>query len=685
MSTSSDSQPTAPKRELAAIMFSDIAGYTAIMGRDEHQAMHALAAHRELLRSLLPRFNGRLIGEIGDGTLSSFQSAVDAVSCAREIQTVPRNHSDLHLRIGIHIGDVVFTHNTVLGDGVNVASRIHGLAPPGGICISANVYDEIRNKPGIRAKDLGKKKLKNVSRPIRVYALALTPAVERPKRKPVSMRWAAIAAGVGALALAAVVYGVSRWRSLMWGLEGQPAVEKRAIRSIAVLPLNNFSGDPNQEYFADGMTEELTADLAKISALRVISRTSVMQFQGENRKSVSEIARELNVDAVVEGSVLRIGDKVRITAQLIDALADKHLWAQSYERDSRDVLALQDEVASAIARQINIELTSDEQARLASARPVNQQAYDALLKGMYYLRKHTPEGDTEAGEYFNQAIKIDPKFAKAYAALAGFYVVEVAGSLSLSPREVMPKAREAAEKALELDDTLADAHVVVGRIKFSYDFDWPGGEAELQRAIALDPNSALAHSWYGWLLTMEGRFDQGEAEFERASELDPLHLSFILNVGLPPMFQGQFEKATEQVRKVLAMDPSFGFAYFDLGRIDIASGKPAEAIVDLGKTGTLRTWSTLMGSLGYAYAASGKRQEAEKLIDELSHRPYPPPDTIAIIYLGLGDKDRALEWLGKAYQDRSYNLIFLKVDHSWDPLRLNPRFIELLKKVGLEK
>ena len=684
MSTSSDSQPTAHKRELAAIMFSDIAGYTSIMGRDEHQAMRALAAHRELLRSLLPRFNGRLVSETGDGTLSSFQSAVDAVSCAREIQAALGDDGDLHLRIGIHVGDVVFTNNTVLGDGVNVASRIHGLAPPGGICISANVYDEIRNKPGMRAKDLGEKKLKNVSRPIRVYALALVPAVERPTQKTVGKRWGAIAAGVGALTLAAVVYGVARWRSFGPRPGGQPAAENRIIRSIAVLPLNNFSGDPNQEYFADGMTDELTTDLAKISALRVISRTSVMQFEGEHRKPVPEIARELNVDAVVEGSVLRIGDKVRITAQLIDAAADKHLWAESYERDSRDVLALQDEVASAIARQINIELTPDEQARFASARPVNQQAHDALLKGLYNLRKHSPEGDTEAGEYFSQAIRIDPKFAEAYAALAGFYVVAAAGSLSLSPREVMPKAREAAEKALELDDSLAAAHVVVGRIKFSYDFDWSGGEAELQRAITLDPNSAPAHSWYGWLLTMEGRFDQGEAEFERASELDPLHLSFILNVGLPLMFRGQFDKAIEQVSKVLAMDPNFGFAYFDLGKIDIASGKPAEGIVELQKTGSLRSWSTLIGYLGYAYAASGRRDEAKKLIDELSHRRYAAPDAIAIIYLGLGDKEGALEWLSKAYQDRSYNLIFLKVDHSWDPLRFDPRFIDLLKKVGLD-
>ena len=285
-------------------------------------------------------------GEIGDGTLSSFHSAVDAVNCAREIQSSLTSDSELRIRIGIHVGDVVFTENTVVGDGVNVASRIHELAPPGGSCISERVYEEIRNKPEFQVKDLGEKKLKNVARPIRAYALTVVDAGQARSARgraagvaKSTTKGRALAVGVGALLVAAAV--IATVRSKWFAPAEQSVARTRAISSIAVLPLDNFSGDPNQEYFADGLTDELTTDLATISALRVISRGSVMRYKGAQRPPTPEIARLLNVDAVVEGSVMRLGDKVRVTAQLIDAPADRHLWAKSYEHDSRDVLALQ--------------------------------------------------------------------------------------------------------------------------------------------------------------------------------------------------------------------------------------------------------------------------------------------------------------------------------------------------------
>ena len=673
-----------PTRELAAIMFSDIAGYTAIMGRDERKALRALDDHRELLRSILPRFNGLMVGEIGDGTLSSFHSALDAVNCALAAQAALQD-DPLQLRIGIHLGDVVFSNNTVLGDGVNVASRIHALASPGAICISANVYDAIRNKPEIRVKDLGEQKLKNVDRPIRVYTLAATTIPEQPRTERTT-RWTtrALAAGVGVLLIAALAYGIGRWRSSPPGSAEQPATQTRVIRSIAVLPLENFSGDPAQEYFADGMTEELTTDLAKISALRVISRTSVMQFKGEHRKPLPEIARLLNVDAVVEGSVLRVGDKVRITAQLIDAPADKHLWAESYERNSRDVLTLQDEVAAAIARQINIELTPDEQARFANARPVNPQAHEDVLKGFYYLNKRTEDGMRSAMDNFSQAVKEDPEYAPAYLGVATSYAAPNFGVTTIPPREAMQKARAAAERSLELDGNLAETHLVLAYIKFRYDFDWRGAEAEFQRTIALDPSSAEAHSGYGLFLTMEGRFDEAEAQFERASELDPLNLSIVVDTSLPLGLQGRSEAALTQSLKALEMDPNFDFAHFSVGMSEIRKGRPAEGIVEMEKARGLRNWPEFMARLGYVYAASGKRDEAVKLIDELSRRQYPSPVWIAVIYLGLGDKDRAFEWLGKAYEERSPDLMWLKVDPSYDPVRSDPRFIQLLKKVGLD-
>jgi TolB-like protein/class 3 adenylate cyclase len=409
----------AAKHELAAIMFSDIAGYTAIMERDEPQAMRALAEHRELLRELLPKFNGRMLGEIGDGTLSSFHSASEAVNCARELQSAVKNSPDWQLRIGIHLGEVLFTDDNAWGDGVNIASRIHALAPAGSICVSATVYDQIRNKPGMAARDLGQKTLKNVGRPIGVYLLSGNPDIAAAAGSSVRvnlriLRMAVWSAGAIAVLLLAYFAGLRRFIAASIS---NPSESLHHIRSIAVLPLDNYSGDPNQEYFADGMTDELTTDLTTISRLRVISRGSVMQFKGERRPPTPEIAKLLNVDAVVEDSVLRIGDRVRVTAQLIDASQDKHLWAKSYERDSRDVLALQDEVASAIAKEINVELTPAEQTRLTSAPVISPEAHDAYLKGRYFFSRPSDENLKKAISEFEESARLDPTFAPAYSGL----------------------------------------------------------------------------------------------------------------------------------------------------------------------------------------------------------------------------------------------------------------------------
>ncbi|MFZ0890526.1 MAG: hypothetical protein WA005_18955, partial [Candidatus Binataceae bacterium] len=485
---------------------------------------------------------------------------------------------------------------------------------------------------------------------------------------------------------AALAYGVARWKSSAPGSAEQPAPQARVIRSIAVLPLDNFSGDPSQEYFADGMTDELTTDLAKISALRVISRGSVMQYKGAHRPPTPEIAKLLNVDAVVEGSVVRSGNKVRITAQLIDAPADKHLWADSFERDSRDVLALQDELASAIARQINIELTPNEQVRLASARSVNPQAHEAYLKGRYYLSSYTEERVKKAIEQFELAIKVDPNFALPYTGLADAY--DFGDDWYFPGNEVMPKAKAAVEKALQLDDSLAEAHASLGPILYSYDFDWAGGERELRRAIELNPSYAYAHDQYDWLLMSQGRFDDAVAEGKRASELDPLSAGVTNDVGLPLMFQAKYEAAKEQFHKALELDPSFYFAQWALGWTDMQAGKADKAILELEKARAMDSPPFVAAWLGYAYAAAGERGKAQAILAELnqmSSRRFVSPFCAAIIYLGLGDKEQALDGLDKAYETRSSWLCLLKVDKAYDPLRSEPRFIALLKKVGLDK
>ncbi len=307
-----------------------------------------------------------------------------------------------------------------------------------------------------------------------------------------------VAAGGAAMLIAALGYGIARWRSSAPSSLPPLATRPRVIRSIAVLPLDNFSGDPNQEYFSDGLTDELTTDLATVSALRVISRGSAMQFKGGHRPPTPEIAKLLNVDAVVEGSVMRVGDKVRITAQLIDAPDDQHLWAKSYERDSKDVLAMQDEVALAIAHEINVELTPDEQARFANAHTVDPQAHEAYLKGRYFLNEPTEERITKAIEQFELAIKTDPNFALPYTGLADAY--SWGQDLYFPANEVMPKAKVAAEKAVRLDDSLAEAHASLAFISWQYEFDWARGEGEYRRAIELNPNYAEAHHQYGFLL-----------------------------------------------------------------------------------------------------------------------------------------------------------------------------------------
>lgn len=693
MTIPSDTLAANPTRELAAIMFSDIVGYTAIMGRDEQRAMRALAAHRELLRSILPRFNGRLIGEIGDGTLSSFHSAVDAVNCAREIQASLASDSELRIRIGIHVGDVVFTEKTVLGDGVNVASRIHELAPPGGSCISERVYEEIRNKPEFQVKDLGEKKLKNVARPIRVYALTAVDAPGQPAPGLAAgvgksmAKHRTLMVGAGALLLVAIIAGIATLRRFAPSSAGPPATKPPGVRSIAVLPLENLSGDPAQEYFADGMTDELITDLAKISGLRVISRTSVMKFKGEHREQLPEIARALNVDTIVEGSVLRVGDKVRITAQLIDAPNDKHLWAESYERDTRDVLTLQDEVASTIARQIDVALTPNEQAHLAKPRPVNPDAFEACLKGRYFLEKQTGEGFQKGREYFEQAIKIAPDFAPGYVGLGAYYVA--AADFFLSNQEAMPKAKKLLAMALRLDGTNADAHSWLGTIDQFYDYDWVAAEAEHRRAIELAPGSADTHARYGYVLMWQARFDEAERELKLAQLLDPLSPWNSVTMGSLFIFRGDYTKALEQCRKAVEIDPNFWPAYsYCFGLSYDLMGNHGQGLKAFEKGAAIEPGPWSVAFLGRGYASSGNREQARKVIGQLNHLPaqmYVAPCAPALVYVALGENSTALDLLEKAYQERSGCVTNLKVLPGFDPLRSDPRFIALLKKVGLDK
>ncbi len=460
---------------------------------------------------------------------------------------------------------------------------------------------------------------------------------------------------------------------------------REAISSLAVLPLENVSRDPEQEYFVDGMTEALISDLAKIGGLKVISRTSVMRYKATT-KSLPEIARELNVDAVVEGSVLRVGDRVRITAQLIHAATDKHLWAESYDRDLRDVLRLQSEVARTIAQEIKVTLTPQEHARMAEARPINPEAYQAYLKGRFYWNKRTPDGLQKAVEYFEQAVALDPAWPLGYAGLADAYLV-MPNYAPVRPSEAIPKARAAAAKALEMDESLAEAHATMALIATTYDWNWPTAEREFQRALALSPNYATAHLWYALYFRNMGRHDEAIKEITKAQELDPLSLLIGVNVGLAHYFAGDLEQAETWLRKTLEFGPDFAFAHMYLARILFLQGRLAEAITEARQAVRLSNNDPYYAAtLGYLGAKAGQADEARRILDELAARSteaYVAPIHFALVHAGLDERDRMFEWLERAYQERDVLLTFTLPDPLLAPMRTDPRFAELVRRVGL--
>lgn len=472
---------------------------------------------------------------------------------------------------------------------------------------------------------------------------------------------------------------------LVWFGEGKLRERLRPgaphIQSLAVLPLQNFSGDPAQDYFADGMTEELTADLSKIRAVRVISRTSAMRYKGAN-KSLPEIARELSVDGIIEGSVQRVGDRVKITAQLIHAPSDTHVWAESYEGNLGDVLALQDDVARSIANEVKVKLTPPELTRLTSSRAVNPEAYDAYLKGRYYWRKRTEESEKKGLEYFQQAVALDPGYAQGYSGVADSYIVLGAHG-HLRMQDTFPKARAAAMKALDLDEGLAEAHVSLGTVKTFYDWDWTGSEREFRRALELQPNYSTAHHWYAHYLVAVGRVDEAVAEMKRARELDPFGITVNIWLATTLYYSRQYDQAIEQYRQTLELYPDWSDLHNPIANCYAAKGQLGEAVGEWEKVMRLQGENQLADSLRQAYATSGYTGYLRKQLDHLNAQAKAAgPLDFAYTYARLGDKEHALEWLEKAYNERD-PWLYLKAEPVLDGLRSEPRFKDILRRMGL--
>ena len=507
------------------------------------------------------------------------------------------------------------------------------------------------------------------------FVAPTAPAPSSPRRLPGWHLWTLTGAALVLASIGAVIW-------LLQSRAPQPAL----IRSLAVLPLENLSGDTSQEYFADGMTDELIATLGQISALRVISRTSVMPYK-RARKSLPQIARELNVDAVVEGTVLRSGGQVRITAQLIEARADKHLWSETYDGDLRDTLTLQNKVARAIAEQIRINLNAQEQATLTHGKVVDPQAHEAYLKGRYFWNKRTGDDLKKAVEYFSQAIERDPNYAQAYSGLADSYALLGDWEYGvLAPTEALPRAKAAAVKALQLDDTLGEAHTSLAFCLDVFDWDWKSADTEFRRAIELNPGYATAHHWYAWHLSLLGKNDEAIAEMRKAQSVDPL--SLIINAELAELLliTHFIDQSIDQSRKTIEMDASFPLAHNQLGVAYLQQQRRDEAIAELQKAVQLSAGNpTCTANLARAYAVWGARNEALQLLGDLkkSRGSYSNASEIAIVYAALGDKDQALNWLDKAYWERFNPSVLLRP--GFDPLRADPRFEDLERRVGLSR
>ena len=484
------------------------------------------------------------------------------------------------------------------------------------------------------------------------------------------------------LLLLAALTGIAVW----YRKSSSPPLAQESLRpieSLAVLPLEELSGDPEQDYFAEGMTDELITDLAQIKALRVISRTSVMLYKGVHRP-LRDIARELNVDAVVEGTVLRSGTRVRITAQLIYAPTDRHLWAESYEREVSDILVLQREVAKAVVDEIRVNVTPEEHVRLLSAPSVNSEAYEAYLRGRYLWNKRTPDDLKKAIVQFKKAIDLDPTYPLAWAGLADGQVL-LSDYDEEPPREAMPIARAAAKKALELDDSLGEPRATLANIEWTLDWNGAAAETDFKRAIALSPNYASAHQWYGMYLCNRGRFDDGIAELGRAQELDPLSLVIEANVGRCYYYARRYNQALELLGPLARREPDYWIVHAILGQTYLAMGQLDDAIRELERArGLLPDSPGNLGVLGDAYGRAGRRGEALKVAGELadlSDERYVPPVYRAMVYMGLRERSRAMAFLEKAYTDRSDWMVLLNTEPEFDWLRSDPQFRDLLRRI----
>ena len=637
------------ERRLAAIMFTDLVGYTALGQKNESLSLALVEEQRKLVRPILSRHHGREVKTIGDGFLVEFHSALDAVRCAYEIQRAAREFNvsipaeqRIRLRAGIHLGDVVESRDDISGDAVNVASRIESLAEDGGVCLTRQVYDQVQNKFQLPFLSLGAKTLKNVSAPLEVFKMIMP-----------------------------------------WEQEKVLVSADLDKRRIAVLPLTNISADSADEYFADGMTEELIATMSRIGGLKVIARTSVMGYKG-GQKKISEVARELQVGSVLEGSVRRAGDRVRITVQLIDAPSNEHVWAESYDRELKDIFAIQSEISKAVAEQLKVQLMSAERAVIEKRQTVDPGAFALYLKGRYFWNERTKENVEKAQKYFEQAVKLDPDFALAYSGLADCYSI-LADFQWMAPSKAGPLARHFSMKALSIDENLAEAHASLALTLMNHFWDFSGAERELERAIELRPNYAPAYHWYATMLGIYLRWPDAYSVEKRAAEIDPY--SRIITTGMSTLLaiQGRTDEAIEGYKQIIELNPDFAVAHGWKCMVHSWRGEHNLAVVEAKKAMELDRNPFLESILAWVQARAGRNDEAERILKHLmsrSSKEYVSPTWIGLAELALGRTDEGLRWLEKSLAEKDPSLLYFAGLPWFKEYRSGPRWERIDGKIG---
>jgi adenylate cyclase len=637
-------------RRLAAIMFTDMVGYSALAQADEATALGVLDRHNRLLRPIFPRFRGREVKTVGDAFLVDFDSALDATECAIEIQRTLHDYNEsapdhwkIWIRVGLHVGDVVQSQGDVLGDAVNIASRIAPLADPGGICLTQQVYDQVQNKIELPLVKLPPHQLKHIRLAVGVYKV------------------------------------VQPWQPQP---ETMLAVEPVSGHHIAVLPLANISPDPTDEYFAEGLTEELISVLSQVRGLSVIARTSIDQYRTAP-KSIAQVGAELGVDTVLEGSVRKAGNRIRITLQLVNVATQGHIWTSSYNREVDDIFAVQSDIAERTAGALRLEFAKPGGAGSKRRPVVGPEAYDLYLKGLVAASAHGGVGMDEAVRCFERATRLDRNFAEAYAAWANLYV-ELAGDY-VSMQAVMPRARELAAKALELDPDSSDAHASLANIAFQFDHDWTLAEAEFRTAIALNPSNVTAHRFFGLMLVALDRLDEAREQGRIQARLDPGG-SPMGTLTMVEWAAGNYDLALEHLEQDLDTRAARSNHVYR-GFFALAAGRRAAAVkeADMPLTGgddSERFDHAMLNAL------LGRPDEARRVAAEVERREaksYTSATHLAMLYASLGKKDRALDLLEQELRGGD-RVLWLYYRGVWfDSIRDDPRFVALLREYGLPR